>query len=53
VRRDSVRSLTTAASIWVIASIGAASGVGLPVLATLHPLLSASLGRKNRRGHSP
>jgi putative Mg2+ transporter-C (MgtC) family protein len=35
VRRDSVRGLTTAASIWVTAAIGAASGAGLPVLAAL------------------
>jgi putative Mg2+ transporter-C (MgtC) family protein len=35
VRRDSVRGLTTAASIWVTAAIGSASGAGLPVLAAL------------------
>jgi putative Mg2+ transporter-C (MgtC) family protein len=35
VRRDSVRGLTTAASIWVTAAIGAASGAGLAVLALL------------------
>lgn len=35
VRRDSVRGLTTAASIWIAAAIGSASGAGLPVLATL------------------
>jgi putative Mg2+ transporter-C (MgtC) family protein len=35
VRRDSVRGLTTAASIWVTAAIGAASGAGLPILASL------------------
>jgi putative Mg2+ transporter-C (MgtC) family protein len=35
VRRDSVRGLTTAASIWVTAAVGAASGCGLPVLAVL------------------
>jgi putative Mg2+ transporter-C (MgtC) family protein len=34
VRRDSVRGLTSAASIWVTAAIGAAAGAGLPVLAT-------------------
>ncbi len=39
VRRDSVRGLTTAASIWVTAAIGAASGAGLAVLA----LLTASI----------
>ena len=33
VRRDSVRGLTTAASIWVTAAIGAACGAGLPWLA--------------------
>lgn len=33
VRRDSVRGLTTAASIWVTAAIGACAGAGLPVLA--------------------
>ncbi len=35
VRRDAVRGLTTAASIWVTAAIGAAAGAGLLVLATL------------------
>jgi putative Mg2+ transporter-C (MgtC) family protein len=35
VRRDSVRGLTTAASIWVTAAIGSAAGAGLPVLAVL------------------
>lgn len=35
VRRDSVRGLTTAASIWVTAAIGAAAGAGLLVLAVL------------------
>src|SRR6204780_2724564 len=33
VRRDSVRGLTTAASIWIAAAIGAAAGAGLPWLA--------------------
>jgi putative Mg2+ transporter-C (MgtC) family protein len=33
VRRDAVRGLTTAASIWVTAAIGSAAGAGLPVLA--------------------
>jgi putative Mg2+ transporter-C (MgtC) family protein len=33
VRRDSVRGLTTAASVWVTAAIGCAAGAGLPVLA--------------------
>jgi putative Mg2+ transporter-C (MgtC) family protein len=35
VRRDAVRGLTTAASIWVAAAIGSAAGAGLPVLAAL------------------
>ena len=35
VRRDSVRGLTTAASVWVTAAIGAAAGAGLPVLAAV------------------
>ena len=35
VRRDSVRGLTTAASIWIAAAIGSASGAGLPILAVL------------------
>jgi putative Mg2+ transporter-C (MgtC) family protein len=35
VRRGSVRGLTTAASIWVTAAVGAAAGCGLPVLAAL------------------
>jgi putative Mg2+ transporter-C (MgtC) family protein len=35
VRGGSVRGLTTAASIWVTAAIGSASGAGLPVLALL------------------
>jgi len=35
VSRGSVRGLTTAASIWVTAAIGAAAGAGLPVLAAL------------------
>lgn len=33
VRRDTVRGLTTAASIWVTAAVGAAAGAGLPILA--------------------
>ena len=33
VRRDSVRGLTTAASVWVTAAVGAACGAGLPLLA--------------------
>jgi putative Mg2+ transporter-C (MgtC) family protein len=35
VHRGSVRGLTTAASIWVTAAIGAAAGAGLPVLAAV------------------
>ena len=35
VRRDAVRGLTTAASIWVTAAIGSAAGAGLPLLAIL------------------
>lgn len=33
VRRDAVRGLTTAASIWVTAAVGTAAGAGLPWLA--------------------
>jgi putative Mg2+ transporter-C (MgtC) family protein len=33
VRQDAVRGLTTAASIWVTAAIGAAAGCGLPLIA--------------------
>lgn len=33
VKRDSVRGLTTAASIWLTAAVGAAAGAGLPILA--------------------
>lgn len=35
VRRDTVRGLTTAASVWVTAAIGSAAGAGLPVLAVV------------------
>ncbi len=35
VRRDSVRGLTTAAAIWLTAAVGAASGAGLLLLATV------------------
>jgi putative Mg2+ transporter-C (MgtC) family protein len=35
VRRDSVRGLTTAASVWLTAAVGSAAGAGLPVLAAL------------------
>lgn len=34
VRRDAVRGLTTAATVWVVAAIGMACGAGLLVLAT-------------------
>lgn len=33
VRRDAVRGLTTAASVWLTAAVGAAAGAGLPLLA--------------------
>lgn len=39
VRRDSVRGLTTAASIWFVAAIGMAAGSGLFVIATAVTLL--------------
>jgi putative Mg2+ transporter-C (MgtC) family protein len=42
VRRDAVRGLTTAASIWVTAAIGAAAGAGLPLIAL--PATCAYLG---------
>jgi putative Mg2+ transporter-C (MgtC) family protein len=35
VRRDAVRGLTTAASVWVTAAVGSAAGAGLPVLAAV------------------
>ncbi|QRX81494.1 MgtC/SapB family protein [Glaciimonas sp. PAMC28666] len=35
VRRDSVRGLTTAAIVWLTASVGMACGAGLPILAVL------------------
>src|ERR1700691_3232780 len=35
VRRDSVRGLTTAASVWITAAVGSAAGAGLLVLAAL------------------
>jgi putative Mg2+ transporter-C (MgtC) family protein len=35
VRRDAVRGLTTAASVWVTAAVGSAAGAGLAVLAAL------------------
>ncbi|HET9733160.1 MAG TPA: MgtC/SapB family protein [Acidimicrobiales bacterium] len=33
VKRDSVRGLTTAATVWLTAAVGAAAGAGLPLLA--------------------
>lgn len=33
VRRDAVRGLTTAATVWTVAAVGMACGAGLPVLA--------------------
>ncbi|MEJ2890001.1 MgtC/SapB family protein [Actinomycetospora aeridis] len=33
VRRDAVRGLTTAATVWTVAAVGMAAGAGLPVLA--------------------
>lgn len=35
VRKDSVRGLTTAASIWLVAAVGAAAGAGLVILAAV------------------
>ena len=35
VRRDNVRGLTTAATVWLTAAVGMACGAGLPVLAIL------------------
>lgn len=35
VRRDAVRGLTTAAAVWLTASVGMAAGAGLPVLAAV------------------
>jgi len=35
VRRDSVRGLTTAASIWLTAAVGACAAAGLPILAVV------------------
>lgn len=39
VRRDAVRGLTTAASVWLTAAVGAAAGAGLPVLAAVSTAL--------------
>ena len=38
VRRDAVRGLTTAASVWLTTAVGMAAGAGLPVLACLTTL---------------
>jgi putative Mg2+ transporter-C (MgtC) family protein len=38
VKRDSVRGLTTAASVWLTAAVGAAAGAGLAVLAAASTL---------------
>src|SRR5829696_6244260 len=38
VRRDSVRGLTTAAGVWLVAAVGMAAGAGLPVLAVASTL---------------
>jgi putative Mg2+ transporter-C (MgtC) family protein len=37
VRRDAVRGLTTAATVWLVAAVGMACGAGLPVLAVAAP----------------
>ena len=58
-RRDVVRGLTTAASVWLTAALGMACGAGLPVLAVataighfiimfLFPMLVARLPRERR-----
>jgi putative Mg2+ transporter-C (MgtC) family protein len=39
VRRDAVRGLTTAASVWLTAAVGAAAGGGLPILAVVTTVL--------------
>jgi putative Mg2+ transporter-C (MgtC) family protein len=39
VRRDAVRGLTTAATVWVVAAIGMACGAGLLILATATTLV--------------
>jgi len=39
VRRDSVRGLTTAAGVWLTAAIGAATGAGLLLLASLGTII--------------
>jgi putative Mg2+ transporter-C (MgtC) family protein len=35
VRRDAVRGLTTAATVWLAAAVGTACGAGLPILAVV------------------
>jgi putative Mg2+ transporter-C (MgtC) family protein len=53
VRRDAVRGLTTAASIWVTAAIGAAAGAGLPLLAVAatgaYLIVALAFGHVSRR----
>ena len=51
VRRDAVRGLTTAASIWIAAAIGAAAGAGLPWLCRAGCVLPGSWG--SQRHSSP
>jgi putative Mg2+ transporter-C (MgtC) family protein len=43
VRRGSVHGLTTAASVWVTAAVGAAAGAGLPLLAVAAAYLIVAL----------
>lgn len=53
VQRDSVRGLTTAATIWLTAAVGMACGAGLPVLAlyvcAAHFLVMLGFSRISRR----
>jgi putative Mg2+ transporter-C (MgtC) family protein len=53
VRRDSVQGLTTAATVWLAAGIGALAGAGLPVLALVatgaHFATVVGLGALGRR----
>ncbi|TDU90379.1 putative Mg2+ transporter-C (MgtC) family protein [Kribbella voronezhensis] len=56
-RRDVVRGLTTAATIWMTAAIGMACGAGMPVLAVaataLHLVAVGPFSRLTRRLPSP
>ncbi|WP_405062641.1 MgtC/SapB family protein [Kribbella sp. NBC_01505] len=56
-RRDVVRGLTTAATIWMTAAIGMACGAGMPILAVaatlLHLLAVGPFGWLGRRLPSP